>query len=216
MDVNADINNGGENTPASGLELNASNVNFTNAAAGTFSSRLVSSAVTAQVAGQETLLTQRCYTFHPGNPSERINQPGSETASRYNSPFENYHTLADFQHHCNRTFPGGFNSPRSPGRTSFEHSFRTGTSPGDNNNKVNDSMLRINSSLFKYTIPVIPASNPLFGYIKPIQSLRSIRKQILPETLLNIYANKTPGPPRLEENCTLLQFHDWQMSLFYM
>jgi len=64
MDVNADINNGGEITPASGLELNASNVNITTAAAaGTSSSGLVSSAATAQVAGQETLLTQRFNVF---------------------------------------------------------------------------------------------------------------------------------------------------------
>jgi len=63
-------------------------VNITTAAAET-SSGLVNSAAIAQIVCQETLLTQRLYDFRPDNPSGRINQPGSETTSRSNSPFEN-------------------------------------------------------------------------------------------------------------------------------
>ena len=81
MNVMADIQNGGENTPASGLQINspmpAPAVNPSSAVTGA-TSNLINSAAIANVAGQETSHTQR---FNPlyVNPSGRINQPGSDT-----------------------------------------------------------------------------------------------------------------------------------------
>jgi len=90
MNLNNDINNGGENTPASGLLMN--NVSSTSSA----TLGLNNSAAIETVAGHETVAFQRFHNvFQIGIPTGRINQPGSETASRPYSPFEDYYSLAD-------------------------------------------------------------------------------------------------------------------------
>jgi len=79
-------------------------------------------------------------------------------------------------------------------------------------------MLRINSSIFKHSLSIRSVSNPRFGNIDPIEQLRSIRVQMQPETLIRIRKQNENftknGPPILEDNCTLLQFQDWQNELF--
>jgi len=90
MNVNDDINNGGENTPASGLLVN--NLYATsNATMG-----LNNSAAISNVAGKEIVIFQRLNNVSQfGIPTGSINQPGSETASLPYSPFEDYYPLAD-------------------------------------------------------------------------------------------------------------------------
>ena len=176
------------------------------------------SAAIDTVAGHETVAFQRFNNVSQiGIPTGRINQPGSETASRPYSPFEDYYSLADVRSQW--SFNGGLTLPHSPARTSSEFSFRTRDPPSPiHNNKANDSMLRINSSLFKHGQPIRSVSNPRFGNIDPIKQLRSIRVQMQPETLVSIRKQNENftknGPPILEDNCTLLQFQDWQNELF--
>jgi len=214
MNVNNDIYNGGENTPASGLQ-----VNNLSASSGATLGLNTSAAIDPIVAGQETVAFQRFHNVSQFGipPTGRINQPGSETASRPYSPFEDYYSLADVRSQW--SYHGGLTSPNSPGRASSEYSFRTRDPPSPtHNNKANDSMLRINSSIFKHGLPIRSVSNPRFGNIDPIKQLRSIRVQMQPETLNRIRKQNENftknGPPILEDNCTLLQFQDWQNELF--
>jgi len=213
MNVNNDINNGGENTPASRLLVN----NVSAASNATLGSN--NSAAIETVAGHETVAFQRFHNVSQiGIPTVRINKPDSETASRppY-SPCEDYYSLGDARSQW--SFHGGLTSPNSPGRTLSEYSFHTRDplSP-THNNKANDSMLRINSSIFRHGLPIRLVGNPRFGNIDLIKQLRSIRVQMQPETLTRIRKHNENftknGPPILEDNCTLLQCQDWQNELF--
>jgi len=85
MNLNNDINNGGENTPALGLQVN--NVSATSSA----TLGLNNSAAIDTAAGLETVAIQKFHNvFQIGIPTGRINQ-----ASRPYSPFEDYYSLAD-------------------------------------------------------------------------------------------------------------------------
>jgi hypothetical protein len=150
MNVDEDINNVGENTPASGLLMS------TMAAASGAILGLDNSAAIGNFAGQETTAFQRFNNVSQlGIPTGtgRINHPGSEAASRPQSPFEDHYSLADVRSQW--SFNGGFSSP---------------------------------------------------WWIHFPETLIRIRKQ-------NENFTKN-GPPILEDNCTLLQFQDWQNELF--